>query len=412
MATDTRSTALDAVRDSVAAVRAAEVARLHAVLDWAVEHTVDGLDPHSVSFGQRPLGLGGVGCPLVDEFDAYDLALTLGMSSEAGCGYLGTALELRYRLPRLYQAVTDHQVPTWKAFRIAEATMILPEAGAAYVDQQLGHLAGRVSFAQVDRLVDAALAQFDPETAEAKRREAAENRGVEVYLEQVSTMGTVEVTATLDYADAHDLEHALQAGAAALADAGCAEPLDVRRSIALGDLARGQTTLDLAARHRSGRDLTIYAHISEDSEVAGALENTRSPILVEQIKTWCATATRVTSEAGHRPQPDHQRQRLRDPRPDPRTRDPARPPLRLPELHPPRPLLRPRPHRAVRPRRSGPWTPPGQTSTTNLAPLCRRHHRTKTHSRWRYETTSPGSYTWTTPSGSTWIRDHTGTRPT
>jgi len=58
-----------------------------------------------------------------------------------------------------------------------------------------------------------------------------------------------------------------------------------------------------------------------------------------------------------------------------------------------------------------PGGPPGQTSTDNLAPLCRRHHRAKTHSRWRYESTSPGSYTWTTPSGTTVIRDHTGTRP-
>ncbi len=55
--------------------------------------------------------------------------------------------------------------------------------------------------------------------------------------------------------------------------------------------------------------------------------------------------------------------------------------------------------------------PPDQTSTANLAPLCRRHHRTKTHSHWRYQSQSPGSYTWTTPSGSTWIRDHTGSRP-
>ncbi len=294
MATDTRSTALEAVRDSVASVRSAEVAQLYAVLDWVVENTVDGVDPHSVSFGQRPLALGGIGCPVVDEFDAYDLALALGMSSQAGCRYLGTALELRYRLPRLYQAVIDQKVPSWKALRIAESTMALPEAGATHVDVELSAYAGRVSFAQVDRLVEAALATFDPETAEQKRREAAENRGVEIHLEQVSTVGTVEINATLDYADAHDLEHALQTGAAALADAGCEESLDVRRSIALGDLARGQQSLHLTGL--SGRDLTIYAHISEDlTERSGRWAGSTTPV----HRSWSSR-----SKPGARPRPE------------------------------------------------------------------------------------------------------------
>ncbi|MGA8255987.1 MAG: hypothetical protein WB767_05360, partial [Nocardioides sp.] len=117
MPTRTSATTLDAVRATVTGVREAEVAQLLAVLDWVVEHTVVGVDPHAVSFGQRPLALGGIGCPVIDEFDAYDLALSLGMSSDAGCRYLAHALELRYRLPRLYQAVVDQRLPVWKAFR-------------------------------------------------------------------------------------------------------------------------------------------------------------------------------------------------------------------------------------------------------------------------------------------------------
>ena len=41
----------------------------------------------------------------------------------------------------------------------------------------------------------------------------------------------------------------------------------------------------------------------------------------------------------------------------------------------------------------------GPTSTDNLAALCRRHHRLKTHGRWRYEMTDPGVFTWTSPLG-------------
>ncbi len=43
--------------------------------------------------------------------------------------------------------------------------------------------------------------------------------------------------------------------------------------------------------------------------------------------------------------------------------------------------------------------PPGQTRPDNLAPLCRRHHRAKTHQGWSYQRNANGSYTWTSPHG-------------
>ena len=43
--------------------------------------------------------------------------------------------------------------------------------------------------------------------------------------------------------------------------------------------------------------------------------------------------------------------------------------------------------------------PPGQTSLANLAPLCRSHHRVKTHTAWHYKRLDDGSYVWTAPTG-------------
>jgi len=43
--------------------------------------------------------------------------------------------------------------------------------------------------------------------------------------------------------------------------------------------------------------------------------------------------------------------------------------------------------------------PPGQTRPDNLACLCRRHHRMKTHHGWHYQPTRHGTYTWTDPTG-------------
>ncbi len=44
--------------------------------------------------------------------------------------------------------------------------------------------------------------------------------------------------------------------------------------------------------------------------------------------------------------------------------------------------------------------PPGQTHPGNLAPLCRTHHRVKTHTAWDYTRLDDGgSYAWTSPTG-------------
>ncbi|MGD9959049.1 HNH endonuclease signature motif containing protein, partial [Nocardioides sp.] len=54
----------------------------------------------------------------------------------------------------------------------------------------------------------------------------------------------------------------------------------------------------------------------------------------------------------------------------------------------------------------------GRTCTCNLAPLCRRHHRLKTHTRWTYTTPTPGTHHWTTPHGHTYLTNPTGTHTT
>ena len=56
--------------------------------------------------------------------------------------------------------------------------------------------------------------------------------------------------------------------------------------------------------------------------------------------------------------------------------------------------------------------PPGQTRTDNLGPMTRFGHRVKTHGRgWRHHQPVPGVYLWRTPHGS-WCRvDQHGTRP-
>jgi hypothetical protein len=46
--------------------------------------------------------------------------------------------------------------------------------------------------------------------------------------------------------------------------------------------------------------------------------------------------------------------------------------------------------------------PPGQTSPSKLAPLCRSHHRMKTFTDWCYYRDPDGSYVWTSPHKQRW----------
>jgi hypothetical protein len=45
--------------------------------------------------------------------------------------------------------------------------------------------------------------------------------------------------------------------------------------------------------------------------------------------------------------------------------------------------------------------PPGQTSPSRLARLCRRHHRAKTHGGWGYQRARDGAFVWQGPHGDT-----------
>jgi hypothetical protein len=53
--------------------------------------------------------------------------------------------------------------------------------------------------------------------------------------------------------------------------------------------------------------------------------------------------------------------------------------------------------------------PPGQTTTDNLIPLGRLHHRVKTFGGWRSRRLPSGSVDWTSPHGFRFVVDHLGT---
>jgi hypothetical protein len=423
----------EAARQLVLAARWADLHPPESIHD-AAAFTVPG--------SQHEEPIAGEGAPLVAEFCVAELGTTLGITSTAAKKLIGHALELRHRLPRLWAQVHAGQVPAWRARVVADTTIhttpALTAEAAGFVDAQVAAVAGRVGSAQLDRLVAETIQRYDLATADPTRDPEdgylhVDPRHVTVDTDDVHYAGTLRIEAEVDIADALDLDRAIAHHAATQAALGSLLPLDARRAKALGDLARTQTALELLAGEPgpdrvspdadephlpAARQVVIHAHFdasfSGDTTVfgpTGRMENGQRHVLLEQIQSWCADSrtevtikpvidlnTELTAQAYKVPADIREQIQLRD-----RTcvfPGCARPARRCDVDH-----ITEYDHDAEAEGRRQ----PGPTTTSNLACLCRFHHRLKTHSAWRYTMVEPGIFEWTSPHGQRYRRDHTGT---
>lgn len=448
------------LRANTSAMVALEVERAELVVTWVQEHTVDGeAAKHSGIDGDlagRGLTLAGEGAPVVDDLEFCSLAASLGQSLDGATASVGEIVELAFRLPLLWQRVRDGQVRLWRARRVAQSTTALAPDAAAWVDRQVAPMVTSCSAAQVERTVTAAMETFDPEAAAARRRRAADRRRFDVHVHEAGDPvaepggGTIHVDGLLDAADALDLDAAVRAGAAAVGRISPDASENVCRSIAVGELARGQRPLPLPGESSSDeqradesapgetaadaneglagepphRTVTLYLHLDaaaigtregagssdedggtgRDGSAAigiGRCENLRSPVTAEQVRQWCQSAGRVLV----RPVID-----LAD---NPRTDAYEATPRMREQI-----ILRDGhcvfPYCARSARRADldhiqPYESRGPTEPANLAPLCRRHHRAKTFIDWEYAQVTPGTYLWHDPHGQTYLVTGAGT---
>lgn len=283
----------------------------------------------------------------------------------------------------------------------------------------------------IKRLALMAAARFEPDTL----TDPDERRWVRIAADRDGAGGAGWVDGRLDTPDALDLEAALQRIAADLAQAGAQDDLDVRRAQALGVMARralGQPELPAEAAAEStepptdadrspgsaspgGRPVMLYVHVDAAQLVTGRglaeVATTGQLVTIDHLRRWCGDAGTITvrpvidlttdrTGRGYEPT-DTMREHL---------------------------ALRDRtcvfPHCArtahpIRQRRSRnvshdadhivPYVSGGETSTDNLACLCRSHHLLRTHTDWHYTMIGPGEYLWTSPTGHQFLRTNNGT---
>ena len=288
----------------------------------------------SASLDEEPEPVAGTGTPLVAERAVEELGAALGVSYHSGLGLVADALELRYRLPRLWALVQAGQLQAWKARQVAQHTTHLGAESVAFVDAQAAIAGAKNRITpNLAGLVHEALIRFEPENARAREEAARKRREVRFdYRADDGVAGSATVYARLDASDAHDLDEAVSETANQLGRLGDDSPLDERRARALGALAHPQEVLDLfeqssepepdtqtttepAQRNRS-TDLTswatstreasatsasIYLHI-DLADLRAALDGDLAPGSVEKagaatlelIKTWLQRVNGIT----------------------------------------------------------------------------------------------------------------------
>ena len=429
--------------DVLAAIRARRAAEDRAAADqldlaarWADLHPPESIHDaaaFTVPGSEHEEPIAGEGCPLVAEFCIAELGAVLGVSTAAAKKFVGHALEMRHRLPRLWAQVQSGRVAPWRARLVAETTIhtspALTAEAAGWVDAQVAAVAGRIGTAQLDRLLAESIKRFDlavpdPAADPEDGYLSVDPRHVTIGRDDVHFAGTVHVEADLDIADALDLDRALVHGAELRKALGSQESLDVRRATALGDLARTQTALDLASDDvdrdhlPAAREVVLHAHfdaafVGEHTVFGptGLLEEGRRLVLLDQVRDWCADSrTKITIK----PVIDL----------DAELSTPA---YQVPDRIREQVVLRDRTcvfPWCTRPARSGDVDhivafdhvadaegrpQPGPTTTSNLAALCRYHHRLKTFTAWHYRMVAPAVFDWTSPHGHRYRRDRTGT---
>jgi len=173
------------------------------------------------------------------------------LSDGAAATLIADAFDLRHRLKLTWAAAMAGQVPAYQARYIAPATRHLGIEQSGCVDACIAPSLGAVSFGRLQTLVDAAIIEADPAGAEQRAAAAAKERFVQ--LGRSSEHGLKMIIARAAAGDAIWFKATIDRIADILAQQGDPDPVEVRRSKALGILAQPAHALQLLYQHEHDR---------------------------------------------------------------------------------------------------------------------------------------------------------------
>ena len=369
---------------------------------------------------------GARGTPRVAEFAPAAFGARLQLSPYAAGRLIADALDLRHRLPRLWQRVQRLEVREGHARHVARKTRDLDLAQARFVDARVAESAdGRLSWVRFEAVVEAAIVAADPVAAAARKEAAATEKFATPT--RSTEHGTRGFSVRADFATIARLDATVASVAEALKALGDDATVDERRVRAVLVLANPGRAVEVLEAYAAWRRGHGECREGRRGDVAGVLDEAALlptvRLFVHLAGTGVARAEGVgpISEAWVRTHLDSRCRFTITPVLDPlgQTEVDA---YEVPDRHRQAVhLLTPAdvsPFAASTSRcmqidhtREFRRGRPGQSRIGNYGPMVTFHHRIKTHARgWHVEQPYPGIYVWRDPFGVYYLVDHTGTR--
>ena len=215
---------------------------------WADAHYLDSGNAEYQPLIRRACAWGGQGTPEVSEYCAAELGALQGTGIMAARALIADALDLRYRLPRLWDRVLTGGVRAWQARKIAEQTRPLSWEACADVDHALSDSVGMMPWPRFVKILSATILEADPAWA-AERAERT--RAAQDVFSFDSEDGLKTIVAKAAAGDAIWFLATVNRIADILAARGDTNPIGARRARAVGILAQPADALQLLIEHQN-----------------------------------------------------------------------------------------------------------------------------------------------------------------
>lgn len=197
--------------------RRAEVADLEALLGWADAHSGDPqAEPGAVPTeygGPRLVRVGGEGTPEVADLCFAEIAVARRVGEVATRNTTADALDLRHRLPQLWEVVRRLECPAWVGGRVARMSRPLSQAAVGVVDTAVAAAIAE-SPGRILAIAEATVIEADQDAHRERIERARRRRGVWLSGRRVGDLvdeadpvaGVRTLTGRLDEADAVELD--------------------------------------------------------------------------------------------------------------------------------------------------------------------------------------------------------------
>jgi hypothetical protein len=327
----------------------------------------------------------------LNEFASEELQAALAKTRRAADTDLDLALDLRTRIPQVWEALREGRIDVRRARIFARETVTLDPDLIPDVVEPLLEEAAELTTGQLGARIARRVIEADPSAAETEYQAGLEDRKMVVYPnpDHTGSIGLYSIDPVQAVAASNHV-HGLALKLKRLP--GETRTLDqLRADIAL-DLLQGKTTVTPNTTTTHPPKVIIQ---TSDGSPTGHITG-YGPILISQLPK---TADNITVEATPT---THQ-----DTPPDFGTGEchetPSRRPTKTQVEHIQQtyptciyPGCRQPAYRCDIDHRL-PHHKGGKTTCSNLAPLCRHHHRCKDQGGWQLKRNQDGSHTWTSP---------------